>query len=171
MAAKKLIIVIAVVVIIVVVVAYVVFFRNGETGILGNQNSNSNNTGSSQTVSVMSAYPNAPTSRTMSLGTANGTVQVGNFYAASSTQVGEDGILIVKQTPDYWFTYDPSDSSFWIAISGTPFNTVRQTAEQDFLATLGVSKADACKLDVSVGVPYSAGNPLDGQSLPLSFCG
>ena len=122
-------------------------------------------------VTVAQAYPNAPTGQYLSLGgVQGGVVQVNNFYTASATAMGDDGILVIKQASNYWFTYDPSDSTFWIAISGTPFGAVRATAEQDFLETLGVSQAGACKLAVSVGVPYSAGNPMDGQSLPLSFC-
>jgi len=170
MAAKKILIVVVVVIMIAAIAAYFVFFRSGGAGVLGSQNASSSNTNGIQTVSVASVYPNAPTEQYLSLGTANGIVRANNFYAASSTQVGTDGVLIIKQTPDYWFTYDPSDSSFWIAISGAPFATVRAAAEQDFLATLGVSQADACKLDLSVGVPYSAGNPMNGQSLPPSFC-
>jgi hypothetical protein len=165
--------IILIVIVVLIVVGFVLFFVLTHNA--GNVGSNVlpgiSSTSGGQLPSVAVVYPDAPTGQTISLGTANGTVRVDNFYAASSTQVGEDGTLIIKQTSDYWFSYDPSDSSFWIAISGTPFAAVQQAAEQDFLTTLGVSKADACKLDVSVGVPYSAGNPLDGQSLPLSFCG
>lgn len=122
-----------------------------------------------QTVPIQTIYPNAPTGSRFPIGTASGIVQVNNFYTFGAG-VGEDGVIVIKSTSTYWFTYDPSAGSFWIAVSGAPFSAVRTVAESDFLATLGVDQADACKLDVSVGVPYSAGNPLNGQSFPLSFC-
>lgn len=169
MDAKKIVVIIGVVIAIIIVgvIVYSVFLKNGGTNVIENQAPTG---GTGQAISVAAAYPNAPTGQYISIGTADGTVQVNNFYTSSATEVGEDGILIIKQTPTYWFTYDPSDSSFWIALSGTPLGAVQQTAEQDFLTTLGVSTTVACKLNVSEGQPYVAGSPTNGQSLPLSFC-
>ncbi len=149
----------------------------GSTGMAGQSQAPSvgtgaatSGTGGTGSTPIAEVYPSAPTGMFFGIGTPKGVVEVKNFYNPSST-VGEDGTIIIKQTPDYWFAYNPQDSSFWVAVSGTPFAVVRQAAEADFIVTLGVSQADACKLNVSVGVPYSAGNPLNGQSFPLGFCG
>ncbi len=114
-------------------------------------------------------YPNAPTSTYLQLGTSQGVVQVDNFYLANPPVI-EGGDLVIKQTPDYDIVYDPLESTFWLSITGNPFATWQTAAEQDFLTTIGVSEADACKLGVTSGVIYSPGNPLDGESFPLSFC-
>jgi hypothetical protein len=160
-----LIIVIVVIIIAVGGVLYFVLFNGA------NMSGSDANIGVGTPVtSVPQAYPNAPTGQSISVGTSQGTVEINNPYTMSGVQIGDDGVLLVKQTPNYWITYDPSDSSFWIAVSSTPFAAIRATVEQDFVAILGVSQADACKLDVSVGVPYSAGNPMNGKSFPLSFC-
>ncbi|HUZ92914.1 MAG TPA: hypothetical protein VNG29_02850 [Candidatus Paceibacterota bacterium] len=109
-----------------------------------------------------------PTDPTITLGTAKGSVIVNNFYKLAVEQ--EENTLVFKKTDQYLLSYDTTNSSFWIQVSGTPFDDARKAAEADFLQTLGLSQADACKLAVSVGVPYSPGNALDGQFFPLSFC-
>ncbi len=114
--------------------------------------------------------PSFPSGSTLSIGTAKGAVTVNNFYA-SSTAVNEVQDVIVKETADYIFVYDPTDSSFWIAVTvPNSFETWRPVAEQDFLRTLDVSSVDACKLTVAEGVIYSAGDPYDGKALPMTFC-
>jgi hypothetical protein len=110
-----------------------------------------------------------PPGSTLAIGTARGTVQVKNFYGPN-LGIDDGGDLIVKATADYLIVYDYFDSSFWLAITGKPFTTWQNVAEQDFIQTLGITEADACKLDVTSGVIYSQGDPNDGQSFPLSFC-
>jgi hypothetical protein len=114
-------------------------------------------------------FGTVPTGTTLALGTSAGTVNVANFYAANSP-VNDGGDIVVKATGDYIIVYDPSNSSFWLAITGTPFAAWATVAEQDFLQTLDVSEADACKLSVTEGVIYSPGDPNDAMSFPLSFC-
>ena len=114
-------------------------------------------------------FGNLPTGSYLQIGTSKGTVQVNNFYALNPPVV-EGNVIVIKDTADYAVTYDPSDSSFWLAITGTPFATAQSEAEQDLLATLGIGKADACKLNVTSGMVYTPGDALDGQSFPLSFC-
>jgi hypothetical protein len=115
------------------------------------------------------AFAPLPTSATLDIGTAGGTVTVNNFYA-SDPPVDTSGYVIFKITQNYLFDYDPSDSSFWIGIGGIPFSNWQISAEQDFLATLGISKSDACKLTVVEGVIYDPNNTENGQSFPLTFC-
>jgi hypothetical protein len=114
-------------------------------------------------------FGNNPTGTTLSIGTSQGTVAVNNFYA-SDPPVDLSQYIVIKITQNYLVDYDPTDSSFWIGVSGMPFSNWQNIAEQDFLATLGISQSDACKLSVVEGVIYSADNPDDGMSFPLSFC-
>jgi hypothetical protein len=159
---------ILIVIIIIAVGAYVIFARHSPSSV-SNITANVPPSGTGGSLPVAQVYPNAPTSSLLAIGTSQGTVEVNNFYT-SNPPVTDGGVLVIKQTSEYWFTYDPLSGSFWIAVSGTPFSEVQQTAEQDFLATLGISEQDACKLDVSVGIPYDPNNSLSGQSFPLSFC-
>lgn len=114
-------------------------------------------------------FPGTGNDAFFDLNTAQGMVHIKNFFADPSV-VAEDDVVIIKKTSDYWFTYDPSNMSFWIAISNSSFEVTRRVAENDFLATLGVTEQDACKLDVSEGIPYSATNRISGVFMPLSFC-
>jgi hypothetical protein len=114
-------------------------------------------------------FGDVPTSSLLAIGTAKGTVMVDNFYAANPPVV-EGGLVVVAMAPNYRIVYDPAYSSFWLAITGTPFETWQAVAEQALLSTLRISEADACKLSVTSGILYQSGNPLDGKSFPLSFC-
>ncbi len=114
-------------------------------------------------------FGSLPTGDTFSIGTSKGVVEIKNFYA-HDPPLGEGYSIMVKETAGYNIIYDRADSSFWLAILKTPFSTWRDAAEQDFLQTLGITKEDACKLYVSVGITYIPGDPLNGKMLPLSFC-
>jgi hypothetical protein len=121
--------------------------------------------------SVSDVFGTFPTGPTLDIGTPTGVVTINNVYA-SDTPVNIVQDVVFKETQDYLMVYDPSDSSFWIAVTvPNSFSTWQPVAEQDFLQTLGVSTTDACKLNVVEGVIYSAGDPDDGKSFSLSFCG
>jgi hypothetical protein len=122
------------------------------------------------TTSYVFGTTSTPTGATFQIGTAQGEVTVNNFYNADPP-VDTSQYMIIKITQNYLIDYDPTDSSFWIGVSGIPFTAWQSTAEQDFLTTLGVSQSDACKLNVVEGIIYSANNPDDGMSFPMSFCG
>jgi len=127
--------------------------------------------GNEVTLPAAQAFPSAPTGTILIIGTQNGSVQVNNFYL-SNPQVTDGGqTVILASTTDYLITYDTTDSSFWIGINADEFNAIRPVAEQALLSTLNVSSTIACKLNVSVGVFYSATSTLSGKSFPLSFCG
>jgi len=172
-------IIIAVIVIVVIALCaglYFLFAHQGGstgTGSAGGQLGTLPAVGTSTTAGTASnasdVYGVPPTGAQFSIGTPQGTVTVNNFYLANPPVV-EGGTIIIKQAQNYAITYDPATSEFWLAITGTPFTTARAAAEQDFLATLGISKADACKLSVTSGIVYSPGDPNDGKSFPLSFC-
>jgi hypothetical protein len=114
---------------------------------------------------------NTPTSTLLALGTPGGTVQVNNFYLSNPSVTDGGETVILANTADYMLTYDTIDSSFWIGIDADKFAAVRPVAEQALLSALGINSSSACKLNVSVGVFYSATSSLSGKSFPLSFCG
>ena len=110
-------------------------------------------------------------SSTIAIGTDQGTVTVNNFYntAAYTTQDGQT--VVLQNQADYQIVYNVADSSFIISILAPPLEANRQAAEAAFLAQLGVSQADACKLKVSEGVPIGVSDQYPGVNFPLSFCG
>lgn len=171
---RIIIIIVAVIIVAAIMGAVVLKFWGGTN--MGTNGLSGADLGIASTSSVPSAplpvsqiYPSAPTGAQLPIGTPSGTVMVNNFYP-SAAGVIEGGQVLIKETPTYWITYDPRYGSFWIGVDGTPFGEVRSVAEQDFLTTLGISKADACKLAAVIGVPYAPGNPMSGQSFRLSFC-
>src|SRR5208283_1440971 len=116
---SRIIVIVVIALIVVGGVLYFIFSRapGGTGGGNGNVGGPGNGTPAAPAISVSQAYPNAPAGSSISIGTSHGIVQVNNVYAMSGTQIGDDGVLIIKQTSNYWFTYDPSSSGFWIAIS------------------------------------------------------
>src|ERR1700722_12312914 len=169
-----IIILIVIVAILLCVGVYFLFFSGSGTSSINNQPSGGQlgtlpTTTIAGPVLASDIFSNLPTSTYLSIGTASGTVQINNFYL-SDPPVDDGGDIVIKQTANYVISYDPTDSSFWIGISSIPFSTWQSPAEQDFLTTIGVSETDACKLSVTEGVVYSANNPDDGMSFPLSFC-
>lgn len=112
---------------------------------------------------------NVPTGTTLAIGTPQGVVTVNNFYAPNSP-VNVAGDIVLAAPGNYFIVYDPSDSDFWIGFEGNSYPASQAVAEQNLVNILGISDADACKLAVTEGIVYSAGNALDGQSFPLSFC-
>lgn len=79
------------------------------------------------------------------------------------------GALIVNR-PTYQIVYQKDFDRFLISVTGSPFEEVRQEAEQEFLSIAKTNKSVACQLNVVVGTPYFANPGLAGQEFPLSFC-
>lgn len=109
-----------------------------------------------------------PSSEKITLGTARGSVEVNNFYKVA---VGSDGdALIIKAAPEYQIIYNGEISAFGIYITGGTVSNVLKSAENNLLAVLGVSQAQACSLNISWSVSSGADKNMSGQSYPLSFC-
>lgn len=166
---KKIIIVIAVIVIIATVILLILTHKkvasNNNAGNTGNAT-----TGSLPSVSATTSTNNFPTGNTLTIGTPEGSVTINNFYNnAQQISVDRTSILI-EQTNTYNITYYAPDSSFNILISTTPVTTVQAQAEAAFLQVLGISKNDACKLNVTIGVPESVDPNYANENIGLSFC-
>jgi hypothetical protein len=112
-----------------------------------------------------------PPGDTLSIGTTKGTVTMDNFYNNAVYLDQAEQTVVIQQSSTYSIIYNIPDSNFAITIVGTPFASVRPTAEGAFLTTLGISQSDACKLSVTINAPYNVdSNPAD-QGVGLSFCG
>ncbi|MCX6762757.1 MAG: hypothetical protein NT093_03160 [Candidatus Moranbacteria bacterium] len=91
-----------------------------------------------------------------------------NPYKNATTVVS--GNADVQKTPNYEIVYLANSKSFVISLSGINLADSRSQAEQAFLDSLGVSKEDACKLTVSLGVAPEANKNAAGKNYGLSFC-
>jgi len=76
----------------------------------------------------------------------------------------------MKKTPDYEIVYLGSLKSFVISLYGENINDSRNKAEQAFLESLGITKNEACKLDVTLAVAPEASRSAAGKDYGLSFC-
>jgi hypothetical protein len=77
--------------------------------------------------------------------------------------------MLIKRTDDYDIVYLGVDESFLITLSREPIPNSARVAEEDFVALLGVSQSDACKLPAVLAVPSSV-NPSYPDQYSLSFC-
>lgn len=172
MAARTLGIIVLAGVLVIGGVAYLLISRNsgGSVALPGSSFTDATATANIAGVPASQALAVVPSGAFLTVGTPQGNVMINNFYT-SNPLVFDSETVLVKKTASYSIAYDNIDSSFWIGInSDQSVGAVRPVAEEDFLATLGVSKADACKLNVAIGVNYSQNSGLSGQSFPLSFC-
>lgn len=104
------------------------------------------------------------------IGTGKGGVTVKNFYKTAKGIVDQTEVVL-DETKDYLIVYHAPNSNFdiYFLSKTNDFGTVRSVAESLFLSRLGVSKNDACKLDVVVNMPYNL-DSIAGGKQPLSFC-
>ena len=76
----------------------------------------------------------------------------------------------IKNTSSYEIVYLGSLKSFVISLYGENLNDSRNKAEQAFLESLGITKDEACKLDVTLAVAPEASKSAAGKNYGLSFC-
>lgn len=102
--------------------------------------------------------------------TGAGDVPVKDFYKSSVQVDPQRKDALVKRTQDYDIVYFAKDQSFLITLSRQPVKEARNQAELDLLETLGISKDEACKLKVSLKIPFDIDNNLAGKDFHLRFC-
>lgn len=167
---KKVIIGIIVVAIVALCVTFFfVLFPTAQPG-TGIQIAPSSTTATLLPVASSSPAQAYPTGNTLPIGTSDGTVVVNNFYNAPIEVSQDHTSIVLAQVSDYTITYYAPDSGFNISISKMPLATIQPEAEAAFLKLLGISEADACKLNVKVGVPYGVDPDYAGENIPLTFC-
>lgn len=85
-----------------------------------------------------------------------------DVYVSDERQLG--------QNVGFSVAYFKEDNSFAIAISGKPTDEYRKRASEYLVESLQISKEDACRLKVYVGVTFDDNPNLSGKNLGLSFC-
>jgi hypothetical protein len=99
------------------------------------------------------------------------TVFVKDFYQSPYTKIfDEQKDAVIKDGINYTITYYTQDQSFFISLTGGDFHIARSAAEDGFLKKLDISKEDACRLYVSLTVPFFASQKASGEDYHLSFC-
>ncbi len=151
---KKIIIGIVIVVVLAAAIAGIVSYFASRSGSGGT--ASTSGTTSSTAAALVKIYQ-MPTSSMITLGTPHGSVTMKNFYLTSAG--AEDQFIVLAMNSNYEITYDPAANEFYIYIAAAPYEANRTQAEADFLARLGVSKTDACKLTVG-----------ENGKTGLSFC-
>ena len=109
-----------------------------------------------------------PPAGQINISTNSGAVPVKDFTKNPAEAV--NGNLAVQKTGQFTIDYYPQDQSFVISLSAQPIQKSRDAAEQALLSDLGLDQITACKLKVSLTVPFNVDNNLAGQDYGLSFC-
>ncbi len=115
------------------------------------------------------AIYSAPTSTVIVIGTPQGSVTTRNFYQKALG--AREQFIVIEQNDMYEITYDVETSGFFANIKSGPLAETRPRAEAALLSALGVNQADACKLEVGVGIESAVDIAASRQILRLSFCG
>ena len=109
-----------------------------------------------------------PVGDTITIGTSGGSVTMNNFYKSADYIDQDQRAVVVQQASTYNIVYYISNSGFTLTILGAPSQADRQMAEAAFLASLGISQQDACKLSVYENFPGNLSIAPRQQN--LSFC-
>lgn len=89
---------------------------------------------------------------------------------SSVVMENEQGDVVFSKSNGFEIVYLPTFKQFLISITAPPFNENVSAAEQEFLDRLGISEAEACKLNVVITTPQSANPNEAGKNYGLSFC-
>ena len=80
------------------------------------------------------------------------------------------GDILVSDENSFQTLYFAQEDQFLISIIASPFSEKRVEAENDFVTKLGISKEEACLLDVVITTPKYANPSQAGKNYTLSFC-
>lgn len=105
----------------------------------------------------------------MKINTKKGLVIINNVYKNTVEHLSNNGVAFADND-DYYMAYYPADQGFLIVIQNKDIQSARQKAEADFLSILGIFRDDACKLKVSLAVPFYVNEFAAGGNYHLSFC-
>lgn len=102
-------------------------------------------------------------------------VVIHDVYTAPSPErkpivFNADKDVLLSDTEEHHMLYYTGDQSFHIVLLNSPLQPARETAEKIFLENLKIDEATACKLKVSLRVPYSVNEEASGEDYGLSFC-
>lgn len=150
-------------VLVVISIILIVFYKNKTAAPQGSQPATT-------TVQVPSLPSESELAKQGKTGIAvkEGLVVINNPYKNATTVVS--GNAEVQKTPNYEIVYLAGSKSFVISLSGSDLADSRSQAEQAFLDSLGISKTDACKITVSLGIAPEVNKTAAGKNYGLSFC-
>ena len=104
----------------------------------------------------------------------NGRIKIGDVtmhnFVKNAQRIDAQNDVFFINTPEYEVVYLNPFNEFLITIKQTPFDENRIRAEQDLLRTLDITEEDACKLQVTIGMPGFVDPEYTGRNFPLSFC-
>ena len=104
------------------------------------------------------------------IATPSGDVAVRDFHNNPKRVSMDRTSVTIQETAAYNIAYYEPDHSFNIVVTKTPFDATRAQAEATFIQDLGISRTDACKLNVKVGAPSWVDPEHAGQNFRLSYC-
>lgn len=93
-------------------------------------------------------------------------VKVNDFIKNSR----EESYITIDKTKDYHLFYIPDQELFYISITSYPFDEHVVSAEDKLLVSLGITKEEACKLNVDITTPTYANPEKAGVVYDLSWC-
>lgn len=75
-----------------------------------------------------------------------------------------------SDNPPYTITYISETQYFNVALLQEPIGIIRKEAQQYFMARLGISQDQMCRLNYMVSVPNRVNSQFSGRNLGFSFC-
>ena len=91
-------------------------------------------------------------------------------FLSDPIKINASGDVLIEEKDGHQTFYFVDEESFLISILESPFAKVRKKAEEDFLEKLGIGRAQACRLQVSVTTPLFVNPDEAGKKYGLSFC-
>lgn len=102
-----------------------------------------------------------------------GKMRMNNIEMNDVTQgsnFGPSGEVVVRNDDDTYLVFSPESNIFWIEVSGSPYTESRKRSEMALLNDLGISRNEACFLNVNVSAPRVLHPDIGYVNPSLSFC-
>lgn len=103
------------------------------------------------------------------ISTENKNIYINNIYKNPIIEYPNKDIVF-KDSPAYSMFYNNNEQLFNITILDSDIQKARNEAEKEFIKTLDVTKDEACRLNVNLGIPYNVNAQKSGINYGLSFC-
>lgn len=97
-------------------------------------------------------------------------IEINNVFKEEDSKITPQKDVLVSEESLYQILYLTQFDQFLISIITPNFEEARRIAEAEILQKTGVSKEEACKLDVQITTPSYANLELAGKTFGLSFC-
>lgn len=104
----------------------------------------------------------------LSIHTNSGEIKVKDFTIQPKDETKDS--ITAEKNAGFNIAYFKNDQSFLITLEAEPLKQNRQLAEQELLKMLQIDEQSACRLKVSLVVPYEISPDLSGKDYGLSFC-